>query len=159
AAGIHPKWLVIELLPPLLHQQPGFGEIRWLNINRVGWDDRPVLWKYTDDHWFRARRWLRSRLTPWSSHRFAIMSRVAPGWLPWDSRQDGWRGLDRSGWLPYQSTSVTPEKYADGVRCAHREYAPALFEFRITQLPEMALREILDLCRREQISPMLLLMP
>jgi hypothetical protein len=159
AAGAHPDWLIIEVLPPLMHQEEGWGEASWLNINRLGWRDLSVIRRYTDDPLLRYRRWVRSRLTPWSSHRFAIMSRYAPGWLAWDARQDGWKGLDRSGWLPYPLTSVTAEQYQAGIDFARKQYLPPLFGYVISEKPDRALREMLDLCKQEHITALLLLMP
>jgi hypothetical protein len=159
AVGIRPQRVIVEVLAPLLHQEEGWGEINWLNINRLGWDDFRLMRRYTDQPGFLTRRWCRSRLTPCFSHRFAVMSRYAAGWLPWDSRQDGWCGMDLSGWVSAVPAAVNAAEYRRGLEFARKQYAPALEHYRITEKPDRALRELLALCREERIAVVLMLMP
>src|SRR5436309_3514536 len=68
-------------------------------------------------------RWLRARLTPAWHHRYTLMSRLMPNWLPWnESRQDSWIQLDRSGWMPYGKREVTAEEHRKGIAEAWRQY-------------------------------------
>ncbi len=159
AAGIHPRWLVIEVLPPLLHQDDPWGEALWLDTNRLAWEDLPLLWKNTTDCWTRYACWLHARLAPWSFYRFCILSRYAPQWLPLGARQDGWLGMDRSGWIAYHVSSVSSEEYRKGRDFALKQYGPALYQFHVSARPDRNMRQLLDLCRRKQIKPVLLVMP
>jgi hypothetical protein len=158
-AGIRPDRVIIEILPPLLNDMGPLGEAVMLNINRLGWDDLAVIEQYTGLPHYQQRNWLRSRMTPWYSHRFCIMSRYAPGWLEWAARMDGWAELDDHGWLPSRKKSVTPEEYRLGVDRAKKEYAEPLKSYRISEKANKTLHELLELCRRENIQTMLLLMP
>jgi hypothetical protein len=159
AEGIHPDYLLVEVLTPLLHQDEGWGEVGWLNVNRLNYADYRVMYRYAEDTWFLSRRWVRSHLTPSFSHRFCIMSRYMPGWLPWNTRQDGWRGMDESGWLPHPCATVNAEEYRRGVAFAKEQYKPALMNYRISEKPDRATRELLEVCRQERIAVVLVLMP
>jgi hypothetical protein len=158
-AGIRPRWLVIEVLPPILHQERIWGEARWMDVNRLSLSDLPLLRHNVDDLPDRYWKWLCSRLTPWFTHRFGLISRYAPDWLPMGARQDGWRGMDKFGWLPYNAARVTPEQYRRARDFAHEQYRHAFTHFYISEMPDRNLRKILDLCHREQITPLLVLMP
>jgi hypothetical protein len=159
ADGIRPDWLVIEVHPALLNQDAGWAEESALNINRIRWVDLPALRRLASHPWLLLRQWCRSRMTPCFSHRFCIMTRYAPEFLPWESRQDGWRQMDRSGWMPYKFAAVDAARYRKGVEYARREYTPALAHFHISPLPDRAVRDMLTLCRQERIPALLLLMP
>jgi hypothetical protein len=79
--------------------------------------------------------------------------------VEWGARQDVWRDLDPLGWLGYPRPAVTPEEHRRGVDWARGTYAGSLAQFRITETPDRALRELLGLCRQEQIGVTFLLMP
>ncbi len=159
ADGIRPDGLVIEVHPALLNQDTGWTEESTLNINRLRWVDLPVLRRLAAHPWQLLRHWCRSRLAPSFTHRFCIMTRYAPKFLPWETRQDGWRQMDRSGWMPYTYAAVDAARYRKGVEYARREYTSALAHFHISAMPDRALREMLTLCRAEGIPALLLLMP
>src|SRR5262249_10094532 len=89
-AGIRPDRVLIEVLPPSLHQEGARAEMAWLNSNRLNWDDVELVRRYSDQPRKLLFDWCCSQLTPWFTQRFCVMSRYAPGWLPWDSRQDIW---------------------------------------------------------------------
>jgi hypothetical protein len=158
-AGYCPNQVIVEVLPPLYHEFGTWGEANWIDVHRLGWNDLRVMNRYVDHSWLLYARWIRARLTPWFSHRFLVMSRYAPGWLPWSCRQDGWRGLDETGWLPYPHTSVDAAEYQRGFDWARRQYLPSLDHYQISPRSDRALRELLDLCREKHISVLLLLMP
>ena len=158
-AGIRPDRVIIEILPPLLNDTGPLGEAVMLNINRLGWDDLAAIEEYTGLPHYELRNWCRSRMTPWYSHRFCFMSRYAPGWLEWGARMDGWAELDDHGWLPSRKKTVTAEEYRQGVERAKKEYAEPLKSYRISEKADKTMHELLDLCRREKIQAMLLMMP
>jgi hypothetical protein len=170
--GIHPDWLVVEVMPPLLNQQATGPEgADWIDARRATWSDLTLLRRYAGSREPAEasqegspslplyRQWCRARLFPWFSQRIYVLSRYAPNWVPWQSRQDLWQAVDRSGWLPYMRSSVAAEEYHRGLERAHQEYGPYLSDFEVTEIPDRALREILDTCQRKRISPLLMLMP
>jgi hypothetical protein len=159
AVGIHPDRVLIEVLPPNLHQEGAWMELAWLNINRLGWDDVQLMRRYSDRPRELTFNWLRNQVAPCFAQRFCIMSRYAPCWLPWETRQDIWLGLDSWGWMIYPHTIQDAAGQRRALEFARRQYAPALDHFRITPIADRALRELLTLCRRERIAAVLVLMP
>src|SRR5262249_50078609 len=72
---------------------------------------------------------------------------------------DGWwEYMDRTGWMTRRE-SLSPAEYRFALDYARREVTPVLRQFRLSAVPDRALREMLDLCRRERIAPVLVLMP
>jgi hypothetical protein len=159
AAGIHPARLLIEVLPPTLYQEGTWSEIAWLNLNRLSWDDVQLLRRYAEQPRQFGFDWCRAHVAPCFAQRFCIMSRYAPGWLPWETRQDIWLGLDRSGWMTYPHTILDAAGQCRALEFARRQYAAALARFHITPVADRALRELLALCRHEDIRATLVLMP
>src|SRR5262249_7123958 len=50
AAGVRPDWLVIEVMPPLLHQEWPWVEENLIHVERLAWADLRLLRR----HWSRA---------------------------------------------------------------------------------------------------------
>jgi len=103
--------------------------------------------------------WIEATALPFYGHRFAIMSRFASYWLPWEVRQDGWKTMDEWGWLPPIHKVINPQVCSKALESERKNYQPVLFRYRISPGPDGALRELLALCRREKIGVMLLVMP
>ncbi|HLJ92588.1 MAG TPA: hypothetical protein VKU02_05270 [Gemmataceae bacterium] len=158
-AGIHPDRVIIEVMPPNLHQEGSWAETNWIGINRLGWDDVQRLRRYAEAPKQLCLDWWRMHGSPWYAQRFCILSRYAPGWLPWETRQDIWLGLDRSGWMIYPNTVLNPAQQRRALEFARRHYAPAFVNFHITDAADRALRDLLTVCRRQGIAATLLLMP
>ncbi|HLN29808.1 MAG TPA: hypothetical protein VK395_18825 [Gemmataceae bacterium] len=159
AAGIHPTQLIVEVLPPLLHQEGAWAEENWLNIDRLSIRDLLMLRRFWQHPGSSLLQGIQSRLVPWFSNRYIIMSRFAPCWLTWETRQDDWGAIGSSGWLPYHHPVVDAKEYQHGLEFAHKQYAPGLNQFHVSEVPDRALQELLDLCRVEHIAATLLLMP
>ena len=159
AAGIHPDRVIIEVLPANLHQEGKWGELKWLCVGRLGWDDVQLVSRFAEQpcqFWFD---WWRAQAAPGFTQRFGFMSRYAAGWLPWEARQDIWLGLDRSGWMIYPNTILNGPQQHRALEFARQQYAGPLEHYRITAVADRALRELLELCRQQHIAAMLLLMP
>jgi hypothetical protein len=158
AAGIRPDGVIIEVLPPLLHQAEGWGEVKWLRVPRLGWEEVGLVKRYTVDA-FPLADWLQSTLLPCYGHRFAIMSYVAPGWLSYENRLDGWTSINQSGWVPFTRDPVTPQRRQKALKAARRNYELSLAQFHVTANADHAVRDLLRLCRRNDIRAMLVLLP
>lgn len=156
--GVRPDAMVVEVLPVWLHQEGEWTEEAQIHVNRLSWSDLAVLRRYSTDPDGLLTGWLWSRLVPCFSHRYSIVSWFAPDWLPDASRQDGWTAMDRWGWLAYSRPS-SPEAYQAAVAQARREYGERLANYRLTEVPDRALRELLELCRQERIPVTVLVMP
>jgi hypothetical protein len=75
------------------------------------------------------------------------------------SRLDVATRIDGFGWWPWPASNPAPEERRRATEHARREYCLAFDGYHVTALADLALRELLDLCRREQISAALFLMP
>jgi hypothetical protein len=160
--GIRPRCVVIEVMPLLLHQETpktAYEENWWLNVHRVQASDLGLLWRFSIQTWRLYGAWLQDRLTACSANRFCILSYYLPRWLAPDVRKDGWQTIDRSGWLQYGPAAFDAEAHRQAMERARETYLAALDRFRISPIPDRALRDMLEVCRRKQIPTILLLMP
>jgi hypothetical protein len=156
-AGVRPTWVLVEVLPPVLRDT---DEETRLKVQRLAWNDVAFLRRYVQRPGEMEREWVGGALVPWHTHRFCLLSHFAPAWLPWFSRQDHvWRRLDAFGWLTYPHETVTPEAYARELEKTRQEYAHRFQQFRVAEVAERALGELLTLCRREGIGAALFVMP
>jgi hypothetical protein len=96
---------------------------------------------------------------PCFSRRFAIVSWLAPNWLPMTNRLDWFRECDDCGWVPSRIRVTNPEQVRDGTRRAHDQYIQSLNGFRLGGPSARALRELLEECRQQQVPTAILLMP
>lgn len=159
ARGIHPRMVLIEVHPLFLHQEGGCAEENWLNINRLEWCDLEVVARYHSNYPAVRHHWVWSRLAPWWAHRFTLLALFEPRWVQQESRPDSWTRLDRDGWLTFHREQVTDEEYRRAREVAKNEYERALQLFRVTEVPDRAIRELLDLCRGHGIATGLFVMP
>jgi hypothetical protein len=91
-----------------------------------------------------------------------LLNQYAPSWLPENRRCDvGWRGLNNWGWLcvPRYARIDDWNQWRQRVAIVHQGYACNFDDFRLGEASDRALRELLTLCRQEQIGAALLLMP
>jgi hypothetical protein len=144
AAGIHPRWAVIEVLPPSLNWENRRLAERDFPMapNRLRWSDLEILDRYAPQHsWYRYRNWFRSNLVPWYANRFSMRSLGL------------WRNsLSPHGWFRSPFPQVAQEQYDKNVKVARDAYTPAMANFRIAPEADRLLREILDTCRQNAIS-------
>lgn len=160
ADGIRPDLLLVEVLPPLFSCRNGpTAERNWLPANRLWCDELDLLEQQGIPMTEQRRDWWQELPLPWHSQRFAIMSTVAPGWLPSNLRQDWAKGNDPWGWSANLIPDHTPEDHRRAVEWARREYANYLDSFILRPAPCTAQRELLRLCRQHGIPVALVLMP
>jgi hypothetical protein len=159
AEGIRPDLLLVEVLPPFLAGQVHSPEVDRLTVDRLWLRELPLASRYGRPLAELRAGWWQSWPVPWYSHRFAILTRFAPLFLP--GRSPAWTFDldDESGWAAPAVSTVTPESYRRGLAAAQAEYAPYFIGFRLGGTSCRALRELLDLCRQEQIAAALVLMP
>jgi hypothetical protein len=151
---------VVEVLAPLLNQRAsGAGGSDWIDVRRVAWNDLDVLQRYATPPRPVYQQWCSTHLLPGFAHRAGLLSRVAPEWMSWESRQDFWSRVDRGGWVPVLPESVTTEERRRRLAHACGEYAHHLDQFHVTVAPDRALRELLTLAGNEHMDTLLLLMP
>lgn len=159
AAGIHPRQVLVEIHPLLLHGGPGFGELASLDASRLDWPDVRLLARYIDRPQKLRLDWCCSRLAPCFFQRFCWLHYFAPRWLAPDNPLFIWNQLDPFGGLQLQLPAGSERQFDQRVAESIREYTLAFDRFRVTEGPDRALRELLSLCRTEGIAAALFLMP
>jgi hypothetical protein len=160
AWGIRPNFLLIEVLPPLLNgqtQKP--WEALWMDYSHLRVAELLFLKRYGVPSDCLRRQWWETIPVPWYAHRLNLVSLVAPGWLPWESRQDSYLSVDDWGDSPFHMVVDTPEKARRVLNRARREYTPLLRDFKLGGRSCTVLEEILSICRREGIHSYLVAMP
>jgi hypothetical protein len=155
--GIHPDWLLVEVMPPQLNDAKQLilhaaTEVR----------DMPLVARYKNP-WLTYALFLRSRLVPGYKHRAFLVNQVVPQWLPPEQHllQEeivlGPLGGDYAWWGKPQPDD---ERIRLGTAAARNGYFPPLQQsFTISAISETASRELLDLCRREHIQVVMFLSP
>jgi hypothetical protein len=158
--GVRPDLLLVEILPPLLDGQVAVPrEASWLPPERLWLDEFALVQRFGFPVGKLRRTWWEGWPLPWFTHRFAILSRVAPRCLPFQLQQAWGRGADRSGWTPMVFPNDTPEKRRQGTERARAEYAAYLHNFCLGGPTCRAVRELLALCRARGVPTALVLMP
>jgi hypothetical protein len=158
ARGIRPRCILIEVWPPFLAQEGLFVEERRLIAHDLRWSDLHLIRHYFTDHWAGYEQWAEEVLVPCVSYRKRLLKRYAPA-LAEPEDEHGWRTLDRSGWLASPWAHTSAQEYAKFVENARKMCGPAFERFHISPISDGAMREMLDLCRRNRIVVALFLMP
>ena len=157
--GIRPRWILAEILPVLLHQEPGQWAQEWIPAERLDWRDLTVVGPYLSSRGDALWRWARSRLLPAWWFRFQLLNDLSPGWLDTRLRQDGaWCNLDDDGWLPLTALDKG-ESAAERRRRAREHYAPAFNNFCVTPTADGALRQFIEMAERDRSAVGFFLMP
>ncbi len=160
AEGIHPRWVMIEVLPATLFEEPVWSNRRFLDVNRLSVEDLQLLSKYTPVPDRLLSLWVESHVVPCDTHRFLLMSRYAPQWLPQGVRTDEWRIMDQNGYHHGVFSLVGAEQLRPKrIVIAERQYASALKRFVLSSISDRAMHDLLDLCYDQHIQPLLYLMP
>jgi hypothetical protein len=157
AEGPRPRWVIVEVLPALL----GNGDEE-IPVGRLAWDDLAVLGRSSASPRRLYADWLSTRVLPWFSHRFGLLHQLRARLGRWLTSGGGpedtvWN-VDGLGWLSLRS--ITDRAASARALASERErHAPALQAFHVSRQADQALRELLQLCLREQIQVVLVLMP
>jgi hypothetical protein len=158
--GIRPRWVMVEVLAPLLYQEPAWSEWQWLNINRLSSSDVALLSRYSDNPKRLQRHWLLSRVAPSYSHRFYLMGQYFPAWLPLDLRNDAWWQIDGFGYRTAAMPDVVEGPTRDRlVSNAKREYFHALQNFKVADKSRQAMHEFMETCKANDLPVLVYLMP
>jgi hypothetical protein len=159
SAGVCPDWVIVEVLPPLLHQPPPVAEENRFSLDRLSWAELQLFrryWPAEDPH---RGAWWAAQLPPCFAHRYCLLSELIPAWLPGDVRCDCWHTVDRFGWLRSRFDRQTPAEHRRKVELARQGYLPYLQGFHISANADRALRELLDECRQHGIGAVFVTLP
>ncbi|HVW38177.1 MAG TPA: hypothetical protein VHB99_12760 [Pirellulales bacterium] len=159
AEGVRPEGVLIEINPLMLHQARGFTEESWFAADRLEFRGLLAFRRFVDHPARMYWNWFAARMSSWHAHRLLFMERVAPSWVQAGARQDRRTPPDARGWLRHEPETISAEERRTRLTLQFKAYAPSLEEFSISDAPDRALRELLELCRQERIGAALLVMP
>lgn len=160
AEGIRPKWLVLEIHPGFLKVAPNLMLAHRPAIERCDARDMYALHGYVDHPWRDWLAWLRYRSAIAYQLRAELLRQVAPGWVP--AAAPDLTALDKTtpyGWVPLPWPRPDAALRKQRAEWGRDAFEVSYRDFHVSDRTNRALREILDLCRREQIEISLLLMP
>jgi hypothetical protein len=159
AAGIRPRLLLVEVLPPLFNEphRQGVSEENWTFGPTLHLDELAGLWPYFDHPSRKARDWLEGRIAPAYAYRRELSTCVQQALIPWQAAMAYERHGDHWGYR--LQGPLRPELRAYRLAESRSTFSHALRSFRIGTRSRQALRHLLERCRREQIPVALVLMP
>jgi hypothetical protein len=156
--NVRPDLVMIEILPPLLNGQPWNQESLRLRPERLWHEEVGVLKSYGAPPGMEAR-WLAGWPVPFYEHRFALLSRFLPSWLPYEMRLDWAIGIDDSGYSPRPKMRRSAEGDRIALENMRKDYSVRLSEFKLGGQACRGLIELVDLCQQENLPAALVLMP
>ncbi len=152
-AGFRPRWAVVELLPAVF---PLAGHAA--AAAQAGPADVPLLARYVPPGKL-GWHYLAERSGGCVNHRWAYLRHLAP-WAPLCPLAYDSIALEPLGgstaWLP---SEPDPAEVARRTAVVRGQYAPNLQKLTVHESADRALRELLDLCRRQGTDVVLLLTP
>jgi hypothetical protein len=159
AEGIRPRFALIEVLPPLMcaAQRGALTEEGMTGFENLS-ARRFLQWfPYLTRPGKRAHMWLEARLAPWYTFRRQIQLelRCLAAGVPLPT----YPAIDDWGWTILGPFPFPPEERERRLEVARGGYLPGLSRFRMGKIPTQALRQTLELCRREHIPAALVVMP
>ena len=150
--GVRPRYLVVEVLPSMLGTS-GRSTAASLAVA----DDLPVLCRHMSS-WKAYGRYLGVRLMPTTRHYLAAIHEYGPAWA-FAATADELPDLGPLGGSAPLKTQASAENIRRGTEAVRAQYQPGLQQFQVTDVADNSLRELIDLCRGEQVEVVLVLTP
>jgi hypothetical protein len=157
--GVRPDLLLIEVLPLYLSVKTGPYELVRLPPERLWLNELPLVARYGGSLPKLRAEWWDGWPAPWYTHRYAILTRLAPLFLPGGVPTVAPEEFDASGVGEPWAYPRSPEEHRMNVDRVRMSYGPWLQDFELGGSSCDALRELLVLCRREHIAAALVMMP
>ncbi|HJU28669.1 MAG TPA: hypothetical protein VJ718_05840 [Candidatus Binataceae bacterium] len=160
AQGIRPRLLLVEFLPPLLcaHQRGALSEENMKGFAHVSARDFMRLLPYMSRPGRRGREWVEARIAPSFAFRRQIQCEIVD-WALGISPHPFSSEIDAGGWHILSPEPLPDEERTRRVQMAHEGFLPSLSNYHLSDVAAGALRDLFELCRREQIPTALVLMP
>ena len=158
-AGIRPRLLLVEFLPPLLNR-PGRGLVSEEGWTPALWLSLPQLcrlWPYLARPRHKGFSWLEARLTPAYAFRAELHAQLQARLHPETAPRDFAPLQDQ--WGTRLQEVLSERERAQRLAAVYYEYVYTLAHLRPGQGPCRAWRDLLACCRRERIPVALVVMP
>ena len=159
AAGIRPTWVLVEVFPGILarEEERAFAD----RPERLSAAELAAVRPYANRRGALTRRWLGLRAVPCATLRFEVQHRLGLAWPAADVTPRRWEYCEAqtaSGWWPSleRIDGAARQRSFDIQR---DDYAQHLARSPIAPASDRALRDLLELCRREDIGVVLLWLP
>ncbi len=162
ADGVRPDLLLVEVFAPMLTEVTPAFDFGQFPPERLWRREIGLIERYSRALGGPSRLapgWCAAWCVPAYSHRFAIERLVWPRLLPTESCGHLLAEFDSGGWNRLEPAAVSPQGRASGLRQAKREYIGLLRSYQLGGPACMALEELLEVCQREQIAAVLVIMP
>ncbi len=162
ADGHRPDFVLIEVLPIQMEVDASILDSReiFLPRQRLRHGELALLRRYVGDkREVSSRDWWLSWVHPVFSHRFALVSSVAPWLLRNGCRTVDFRIKDEGGWIPVDTRFSNSERRRAALEHVRQGYAGLLQTMEVSGKYVRLLDEILALCAREKIPATLVRMP
>jgi hypothetical protein len=156
--GVRPDWVVAEIMPSALV----FGDLRAEEVQagRLSWRDLQYLRTYCADGAQLYGAWCSERALPCYSHRFTVLSLLAPSLLPpGNGLESTWQGVDHSGWRPFPHADLEPSVRKIFLERARAEHAGALGSLHVSPASDRFVHELIAVCRQRGTPLTLFLAP
>lgn len=159
AGGVKPDLVLLEIFPAMFADVQPLIECDVLATPRLWHADLDLLERC--DRSFATKRvdWYRAVALPCHTYRYGIIGRFSTQWLP----AEGWGNacfaeFDPYGWQGLGKWQNLQEERKVGLQAARLIYEPKVRHFR-PGVGIAALRELLQLCRSEELPAVLLFTP
>ena len=158
-AGVTPRFVLIEVLPPVL-ADPGPMDERFPPV-RLSRNDLEQLRPYQVDPARVEREWMKQRLNSWQSLRVPLLANwgLAEAFPTRNDPHALWSAMSPRGWSPAEPKKWDDAQRQHRTRVAHRTYSWLLNDFAIQPVNDRAYRDLLAECRERGIHAALFVMP
>ncbi len=151
--GFTPRWVIVEVVPSLLGAS---GRSSAAKLAQAA--DLPTLHRHINP-WKLYGHYLYERLGANFSHRDAYVRHWLPGRLADDAAWDSMPLDALGGSTSTLSEAPTPDEVRRRTAVVRSQYYAGLQHLRIDDMPDRAMRELLELCQSRRIEAVLLLAP
>jgi hypothetical protein len=161
AAGIRPRWLLLEVHPAHLHPTPVDGFALALDPYRCSARDVWQLAAYVGSPVRLWARWLVLRIGACYTYRAALAERFAAPWVTAPPPLDVYNLAQTKGdgWVPGPWRALSDDARRRTTQGTVEAYAAALDHFAVGNGQRRALADLVDECLRADIDVRLCLMP
>ena len=161
---IHPAAVMIEILPALLNQEANSCEDYAIKTHGMQAEELASLADHSVPKRFPNSA--PSADSDWSSYwpslRLRVLRRFAPAWVETDVNTNASpKHFTPWGWRAFAEgvKVATVEEHRRGMERVRAEYGIPLADWKVTAVADRAVRQMLEICRQEQMSAALYLMP
>ncbi len=155
--GSRPDLLLVEIHPLYLAGQAPQTDLQehFLPASWLLWEELALVEAYAGPQRPHVRLdWLNSWALPACGHRVALLTYLAPRWVPAHFKQFNFGDFEPSGYLLFHRSELmmTAQERRAALNHAREEYRDQYQGFRLGEAQCQGLRRIAALCRQEGIT-------